>query len=240
VRRLPEGTPELTAEVRGRQVRGARESRDVERVAVPSVDEILRPQEMALQGQGHDGGFSYPPVVARQILLLRGINLGPRNRISMPDLREALADAGFDDIRTYLQSGNVVVSTTAAPAAVRRKVERLISDRFGLEIAVVVRTRAQLAAVVKRDPLGEIATDPKRYQVSFLDGKLGAAVARKLEEVAAPGEELVVSGREVFAWHPAGVARSKLWAMLAGKGLGVTATARNWTTVTQLLELAGD
>ena len=158
----------------------------------------------------------------------------------MPDLRDALAEAGFDDIGTYLQSGNAVVTTTAAPAAVRRKVERLLSDRFGLEIPVIVRTRAQLAAVVRRNPLGKVATDPKRYQVSFLDGKLSTAVVRKLEEVAAPTEELVVSGHEVFAWHPAGVARSKLWTMLAGTGLGVTATARNWTTVTQLLELAGD
>ena len=178
--------------------------------------------------------------MARQILLLRGINIGPRNRISMPDLRDALIGAGFDDVATYLQSGNAVVSTTASADAVRQKVERLITDRFGLEVAVVVRTQAQLALVVERNPLGEVATDPKRYQVSFLDGKLSAAVVRKLEVVAAPSEELVVSGREIFAWHPAGVARSKLWAMLAGKGLGVTATARNWTTVTQLLELAGD
>jgi uncharacterized protein (DUF1697 family) len=240
MRRLAEGAPKLPGEVRRRQVRRLRECPDVERVAVASVDEILRTQEVALRGQRRRPRLSYPPVVARQIVLLRGINIGPRNRISMPDLRNALADAGFDDVRTYLQSGNVVVSTAAAPAAVRRKVERLITDRFGLEIAVVVRTRAQLAAVVKRNPLGEIATDPKRYQVSFLDGKLGAAVVRKLEDVAAPSEEVVVSGREVFAWHPAGVARSKLWAMLAGSGLGVTATARNWTTVTQLLELTGD
>jgi uncharacterized protein (DUF1697 family) len=61
---------------------------------------------------------------------------------------------------------------------------------------------------------------------------------RKLEEAAAPTERVVAEGREIYAWHPEGVARSKLWAMLAGKGLGVTATARNWTTVTKLLELA--
>ncbi len=240
MRRLAEGAPELTAEVCRGEVGGPRESGNVERIPVAGVDEILGAQEMTLRRQRRRGGLSYPPVVARQILLLRGINIGPRNRISMPDLRDALAGAGFDDVRTYLQSGNAIVSTKAAPAVVRRTVERLISDRFGLEIAVVVRTRAQLATVVELNPLGDVATDPKRYQVSFLDGKLSAAVVRKLEEVAAPGEELVVSGREVFAWHPAGVARSKLWTMLAGKGLGVTATARNWTTVTQLLELAGD
>ena len=85
-----------------------------------------------------------------------------------------------------------------------------------------------------------MATDPKRHQVSFLTGKLAADVVRKLEEVAAPTERFVVSGREVYAWHPAGVARSKLWAMLAGRDLGVTATSRNWTTVTTLLELADE
>jgi uncharacterized protein (DUF1697 family) len=178
--------------------------------------------------------------MARQIVLLRGINLGSRNRISMPELRDALEGAGFDDVRTYLQSGNAVVSSKAAADRVGRTIEKLIAEEFGLEIAVVVRTGAQLASVVRRNPLGEIAEDPKRYQVSFLAKKLPPAVAGKLEAAAVESEALVVSGREIFAWHPEGVARSKLWAMLAGKGLGVTATARNWTTVTKLLELARD
>lgn len=176
----------------------------------------------------------------RQIVLLRGINLGARNRIAMPALRDALDSAGFDDVLTYLQSGNVVVSSKAPADRVARTVERLISDEFGLDIAVVVRTRAQLAGVVRRNPLAKIAADPKRYQVSFLAAKLAPEVVRKLEAAAAGAEKLVVSGREVFAWHPDSVARSKLWSLLAGKGLGVTATARNWTTVTKLLELAGD
>jgi uncharacterized protein (DUF1697 family) len=240
VRGLAEGSPELAAEVSRGEVRRPCERWDVQRLPIVRVDEILGAQEIPRRRQWCRDGFSYAPVVARQILLLRGINLGARNRISMPDLRDALSGAGFADVRTYLQSGNAVVATKASPAAVRRNVERVISDRFGLEIPVVVRTRAELAGVVERNPLGEVATDPKRYQVSFLDAKLGAPVVRRLEEAAAPSEELVVSGREVFAWHPAGVARSKLWTMLAGKGLGVTATARNWTTVTQLLELASD
>jgi uncharacterized protein (DUF1697 family) len=171
-------------------------------------------------------------------VLLRGINLGSRNRIAMPALREAFADAGFEDVQTYLQSGNVVLSTGAEAKTVARKCEAVIADRFELEIAVVVRTRAQLAAIVRRNPLGDVAKDPKRYQVSFLDRKPAAEVVRKLEALAAGGERLVGSGRELYAWHPKGVARSKLWAALAGRGLGVTATARNWTTVTKLLELA--
>lgn len=175
----------------------------------------------------------------RYVALLRGINLGPRNRIAMPALREALEAAGFEDVQTYVQSGNVVLASRAKADAVRRKVERVVDESFGLEIPVVVRTKAELAAVVKRNPLGKVATEPKRYQVSFLEQKLPAKTLKELEAVAAPGEQVVAHGREIYAWHPAGVARSKLWAELAGKGLGVTATARNWTTVEALLELAG-
>lgn len=176
--------------------------------------------------------------MAVHIVLLRGINIGPRNRIAMPALREALEDAGFEDVRTYVQSGNVVLASTAKSDEVKRKVERLIEKEFGLEIAVVVRTKAQLAAVVKKNPLGKVAKSPKRYQVTFLSKKLPAKAVRELEDAAAEDEQFIVSGREVYAWHAEGVARSKLWAKLAGQGLGVTGTSRNWTTVEALLELA--
>ena len=178
--------------------------------------------------------------MARHIVLLRGINIGSRNRISMPELREALEGAGFKDVRTHLQSGNVVLESTAKPESVARKCERVISERFKLEIPVVVRTRAELAGVVKRNPLGKVATDPKRYQVSFLSARLSAKVVRELKDAAADSEQVVAIGREVYAWHPRTIARSKLWTKLAGKGLGVTATSRNWATVEALLELSSD
>ena len=174
----------------------------------------------------------------RLILLLRGVNLGSTNRVPMAQLRSALEDAGFEDVATYVQSGNIVLSSGDSAARVAGAVERLIDEEFGLKIPVVVRTRAELARVVERNPLAKVAENPKRYQVSFLEKKPSAALVRKLEEAAAPAERVVAHGREIYAWHPDGVARSKLWAALAGKGLGVTATARNWTTVTKLLELA--
>jgi uncharacterized protein (DUF1697 family) len=176
--------------------------------------------------------------VARHVVLLRGINIGSRNRVSMPALREALEEAGFTGVQTYLQSGNVVLESRAKPETVRRKVEKLIADRFDLEIAVVVRTKAELAAIVKRNPHAKVASNPKAYQVTFLEKELAAKVVRELEQAAADDERVVVAGREVYAWHPRTVARSKLWAKLAGQGLGVTATSRNWTTVEALLELA--
>ena len=174
------------------------------------------------------------------VLMLRGINLGASRRVPMADLRSLFAEAGYDEVRTYVQSGNIVLGSPAAAAALEGEARRLISDRFGFDVPVVVRSARQLAAVVKRNPLGEAAAaDPKRYQVTFLSGKLDAAAIAALESVAADSEQLAAHGRELYTWHPDGVARSKLATALAGKKLGVTATARNWTTVTTLLEMAG-
>jgi uncharacterized protein (DUF1697 family) len=158
----------------------------------------------------------------------------------MPKLRELLEEAGFDDVSTYIRSGNVVLSSTSSAKRVASRCEGVIADGFGLDIAVVVRTRAELEKVVGRNPLAKVAEDPKRYQVSFLADRPPRGLAGKLEAAADERESFAIHGREIYAWHPHGVARSKLWALLAGKQLGVTATSRNWTTVTKLLELARD
>jgi uncharacterized protein (DUF1697 family) len=176
----------------------------------------------------------------RQVVLLRGINLGPNRRVAMPALRELFTEAGLKDVRTYLQSGNVVLTSDRSSTELARVCERSIADGFGLDVAVIVRTRDELAEVVDRNPLGEVATNPKRYQVSFLSAELDAKTVTALGEVAVAPERLVAIGRELYAWHPDGVARSKLWNKLAGQGLRVTATARNWTTVTKLLAMADE
>jgi uncharacterized protein (DUF1697 family) len=175
----------------------------------------------------------------RQIVLLRGINLGPRNRIPMPALRELFTSAGFDDVRTYLQSGNVVLSSDADSERLAQECERRIAHAFGLNVDVIVRTRDELAGVVGRNPLAEVAVNPKRYQVTFLQSELMREVVDELTALAvAEEEQLIAVGRELYAWHPEGVARSKLGTRLAGRGLGVKATARNWSTTTNLLAMA--
>jgi uncharacterized protein (DUF1697 family) len=176
----------------------------------------------------------------RQIVLLRGVNIGARNRVAMPKLRDTLQAAGFADVATYLQSGNVVLTSNASPARLAAETERLIAAAFDLDIDVVVRTRDELADVVRRNPLAHVAVDPKRYQVSFLAEEPDPEVLEALAEFAAEQEQFVAIGRELYAWHPDGVGRSRLWARLAGPALGVTATARNWTTVTSLLALADE
>ncbi len=176
----------------------------------------------------------------RQIVLLRGVNVGGRNRVPMPKLREALEAAGLEDVVTYVQSGNVVLDSAAKPDALAREVEAVIADAFDLEVAVVVRTRAELAKVVRRNPLGDVADQDKLYQVSFCAEKPAKEAVDKLTERAVEGERLLLHGREIYAWFPHGVGRSKLAAQLSKQKLGTIVTARNWTTVKKLLELAGE
>jgi uncharacterized protein (DUF1697 family) len=176
----------------------------------------------------------------RQVLLLRGINLGPSRRVAMADLRDALTEAGYKDVRTYVQSGNVVLSSSKSSAKLGHEAEKVIAGRFGFDVDVVVRTRDELAAVVAANPLADVADSHKRYQVSFLSAELSPDTTQRLHALVAEPEALVIDRREIYAWHPAGVARSKLWNTLAGKSLGVTATARNWTTVETLLEMADE
>ena len=110
-----------------------------------------------------------------------------------------------------------VLSSTAAPKRVGTDVERLVANRFGLDIQVVVRTRAQLAAVVKRNPLGEVAKNPKLYQVTFLQAAPAAEVVRKLEAAAAGKEQVVHIGRELYAW-PHGKANMVRFNFFAERG----------------------
>ena len=156
----------------------------------------------------------------------------------MAELRAALESAGFRDVKTYVQSGNAVLTSKASPERVAADVHALIKKRFGFDIAVVVRSAEELARVVRRNPLTTVAVDPKHYLVTFLSAELPVAVVDRLHSTAAPQERLVVQGCEIYSWHPAGVGRSPLWEKIAAKGLGVVATSRNWATVTTLLAMA--
>ncbi|TMD17471.1 MAG: DUF1697 domain-containing protein [Chloroflexi bacterium] len=175
----------------------------------------------------------------RQIVLLRGINLVKRNRIAMPELRTALDAEGFGGVQTYVQSGNIVLSSPASPERVAEQVNATIKKRFGFDIVVIVRSHAELAAVVQRNPLAKIATNPSRYLVTFLSAELPSGFGHQWARVANQ-EAFAVTGREVYSWHRDGVGRSPLWERLASKSLGVAATSRNWATVTTLLAMAGD
>ena len=174
----------------------------------------------------------------RLIALLRGINLAGRNRVSMPELRSALEDAGYKNVATLVQSGNIVLSSSKKPATVAREIGAVVAD-LGVDCAVVVRTRDELADVIERNPIPEGASKPKLLQVTFFSSEPDAALVEKLVGQDYGDERLEVSGREAYAWHPGGIHKSKL-ARELGKGLRADGTARNWNTVTKLLELADD
>jgi uncharacterized protein (DUF1697 family) len=173
-----------------------------------------------------------------QIALLRGINVGAHNRIPMADLRTLLAEFGYSDARTLVQSGNIVLSAELPPGELGGELEGAIAERFGVQTPVVVRTHAELAAVVALDPLGDVAAEHKLYQVSFLSAEPDPQAVVKIAQDDFAPERFVHVGREIYAWHPQGIHNSRLARMLSDKRLGVVATARNWKTTTRLLEMA--
>jgi uncharacterized protein (DUF1697 family) len=171
--------------------------------------------------------------VPRFVALLRGVNVGGKNPLAMVELRALVESLGFADVRTFIQSGNVVFSSDEPVVAL--DLERPIEARFGLAVAVVLRTAAELERVVQADPFPE--AERARVHVGFMAGRPRAAAAAALDHARFLPEEFVVSGRELYLHLPSGMARTTLPAYL-GRALDVPTTLRNWNTVTKLLELA--
>ncbi|MDO8212938.1 DUF1697 domain-containing protein [Conexibacter sp. CPCC 206217] len=175
----------------------------------------------------------------RTIALLRGINVGGNKKVPMADLRALMERLGFSDVKTYVQSGNVVFSgPRRAARTIAREIEAGIVEQFGFEVLITIRTRDELAAVVAANPLGEVATVDKRHHVVFLSAAPDPAVVAEIDEVAHEPERFELIGRELYVWTPEGITDSPLFKALSEKRLGVRATARNWRTVAKLLEMA--
>jgi uncharacterized protein (DUF1697 family) len=173
------------------------------------------------------------------VALLRGINLGKRNKIAMADLREVVTSLGHGEVRTHILSGNVIFSSKRTSATrLEAELERAIAKRFKLEVRVLVRTAHDLAGIVRDNPLPEAAPDGSRLFVLFLDRKPPADRLAAIDPASFEPEQFRVGDRVIYAWYREGLTGSKLAAALSDKRLGVTATARNWNTVTKLVELA--
>jgi uncharacterized protein (DUF1697 family) len=176
--------------------------------------------------------------MAKHVALLRGINVGGHRRVSMPDLRDVLTAAGYEDVVTLLQSGNVVLKAKGSAKALGPALEALIEKELGVDPLVVVRTHAQLVSVIERNPFPEAADHPKLFQVSFLSARPKAAAVKELEAADWAPDRVAFDGSEIYADYPEGMQKSKLGRALTDKRLGVTATARNWNTVLKLAELS--
>lgn len=157
----------------------------------------------------------------------------------MSDLRGWLTDLGYVDVRTHLRSGNAVFDSDEPVDVVASEVEARLSKETGFGIDCVVRTAAELRAVVDADPLGDVATDPSRYLVSFLAAAVDRARLPDLDPAAYEPERYHVADREVYFWCPGGVHGSALLARFADRPGQAVATVRNWNTVTKLAALAG-
>jgi uncharacterized protein (DUF1697 family) len=165
-------------------------------------------------------------------VLLRGINVGGKARLPMAELRAALGELGYEDVQTYIQSGNIALDGPKTPdAKLAATVEAAIKARFGLGVPVVVRTHDELQAIVAANPFAEHLDEPAKVGVGFAPAKLSTTV----RPVQGSVDEFVIRGREVYVYCPHGFGRSKLPNFEARSGPPVT--VRNWNTVLKLLSM---
>ena len=174
----------------------------------------------------------------RYVALLRGINLGRARQVDMPRLRDLLTGRGHANVRTFLRSGNVVLDSPLPEAELAADLAAAVEAEFGFAVPVVVRTGADLGAVVAGDPFATVATDPARYLVTFMAEAPEPARVDALPPARGGGGYLV-RGRELYLWLPDGVQRTPLASWRWDDLLGRPGTSRNWNTVTRLAELAG-
>jgi uncharacterized protein (DUF1697 family) len=176
-------------------------------------------------------------MTGRYVALLRGVNVGRANRVTMGDLRSVVASLGYGDPRTLLNSGNVVFSAPDPPDAdIAARLEAALAARLDLPVGVAVLSGAQLSAVVDGNTLLEVTDDPSRLLVVFLLDPSDSALLEPLLERDWDPEAVAPGVRSVYAWCPGGVTGSPLLAAI-GRALGGSVTTRNWATVLKLQAL---
>ena len=173
------------------------------------------------------------------IALLRGINVGGKNRLPMKELAALFVDAGCEDVRTYIQSGNVVFRTgPEADEEISTVISASILNHFGYRIPVITRTAREFQEIVQANPFVEAGAEADKLHFMFLAELPDSANVEALDPHRSPGDEFAVMGREIYLHYPNGVARSKLTNSYFDSRLSTTSTTRNWRTTLKLLELA--
>jgi uncharacterized protein (DUF1697 family) len=177
--------------------------------------------------------------VKTYVALLRGINVGGRTKVSMADLRALFDALGAEDVKTYIQSGNVVFRSRDSGAALSKAIEKRINSDLELNVTVLLRTKAELEKVLAGNPFVGGGRDVSKLYVTFLAEKPDRTRVAGLAPKNAGSDEFRVVGHEIFLHYPNGYGRTKLSNTYFEKQLGVRATTRNWRTITKLVELAG-
>ncbi len=179
------------------------------------------------------------------IALLRGVNVGGNNLIKMDALRTLCESLDLRGPQTYVQSGNVVFQTALRnPDLVGKRIEDAIEGKLGFRPSVMLRTAAEMKAVVARNPFGTRPDiEPAKLLVTFLAAAPAGEVRGEILKLKAGSEEVRCDGRELYVYFPDGMGRSKLPPLLEkilkrDKTLKSAGTSRNWNTVLKLLEMA--
>lgn len=174
------------------------------------------------------------------VSMLRGINVSGQKKIKMADLRALYESLGFENVRSYLQSGNVVFEDKNADASVlAAKIKSKIHDEYGYEVSIVMRDLAALQRVIASNPyLTDREEDPKMLYVTFLGEPPTKELADALERPDKCSDEFVLDGQEIFVFTPGGYGSTKLSNNFFERKLKISATTRNWKSVNALVEMA--
>lgn len=172
------------------------------------------------------------------IALLRGINVGGHNKVPMAELRSHCAGLGWEQVESYIQSGNIVFSASGTAAAQESALEKMVEKQFGISISVIVRSAKDWPTYVKANPFGEAAeTEPNRLMLCLSKAPPNENAAEALLERARDGERVKLVGDALWIHFPGGSGTSKLSPSLMDRLVGSSVTARNWRTVLKIQEM---
>ena len=171
------------------------------------------------------------------VALLRGINVGGKNKLPMATLAKIFSDEKCVEVSTFIQSGNVIFDAPKKDAAtIGARVTRRIAGELGLDVPVVIRAAGELATVPARNPFA--GADENELHVMFLADAPPPSRARALDPARSPGDSFALVGRDLYLRLPNGVGRTKLSNAYFDKALDTVSTGRNWRTVLKLIELS--
>ena len=170
--------------------------------------------------------------------LLRGINVSGHKKIKMPELKTMFENLGFTNVRTYIQSGNVVFESDSGED-LESKISTKILNQFGFEVSVICRTSEEMKQVVKRNPFAETpGFEPEKLYVTFLQKTPSEEKLEVLQTLSFEPEKYSVSGREIYVYCTNGYGQTKLDNGLFERKLKVIGTTRNWRTINKLIEMS--
>ena len=181
--------------------------------------------------------------MGQTISLLRGINVSGQKKIKMSDLKSLYESLGFNNVRTYIQSGNVVFTVPDLTVSqVKALLEKTIAKTYGFFVPVEIRTAVEMKKVINKAPFDPILADAEsqKHLVTFLSSTPPPAEMKGLQKYAKDSETITLIGKEVFLHCFEAYGKSKLSNNFIEAKLGVSATTRNWKTVKKLLEMANE